>query len=230
MSKRSKQSIRFGITDGSGKRAATWKCWTPIGVGKSDVYLTCRSLKGALHASLHESGLWHIVYAEKFFAENLDALGDRPQGRFIDTWPRPCEIVPGLTLAIRIITPHSAVNTPITSSNENITWIPASPPGQATEIDIFISLPDAPVSSWPGKNRMNTKLVGSISLDSGDRIWVVHRVIDCPDFANIQGTPRYFKGRSKDDLRGEGLRIIAFKHEEDGSLTIFDSAVISDIK
>jgi len=228
MGKRNKQSIRFGITDGSGKRADTWKCWVPIGAGKSDVYLTCRSLKGSLHASLHESGLWHIAYSTEFFAENLDALGDRPQGRFIDKWPRPKEIAPGITLVFRIVTPHSAVSTPIASLNKNIVWIPAPPPGQAVEIDIFITSPNALVSSWPGKNSMNTKLVGSISLESGDKIWVVYMVITLPNFKNVQGTARYFKGRSKDDLKGKELRAIVFAQEKDGSRIIIDSVVVFD--
>lgn len=220
--------MRFGIADRSGRRASTWRCWTHIGVGKCDVYLTCRSLGGALKASLHQSGAWHIAYSETFLVENPDAFVDRPRGRFIDEWPRPSEISPGVVLAFRIITPNSAINIPTASLNENIAWIPAPSQDRAVEIDILITSPHALLSSWPGKNSMNTKLVDSILLDSGYRIWVVYRVIDCPNFENIQGTPRYFKGRSKDDLTGEGLRIIAFMHEKDGSRVILDSAVISN--
>jgi len=228
MSKRNEQSLRFGVTDGSGKRGATWNCFTSTGVGKSDIYLVCRSIGYALKASLHESGSWHIAYSTEFFAENLDAIGDRPQGRFINKWPRPKEIAPGLTLAFRIVTPYSAVSTPIASLNKNIFWIPAPSEGQAVEIDIFIASPHALVSSWPGKNSMNTKLVGSISLESGYNIWIVYMVIALPSFKSTQGTARYFKGRSKEDLKGKELRAIAFKHEEDGSRTILDCAVISD--
>lgn len=227
MSKRSKQSIRFGITDGSGKRASTWKCWTPVGVGRSDVYLTCRSIGFALKVSLHQTGEWHIAYSEEFFAENPDALADRPQGRFIDKWTRPSGIAPGVTLALRIITPYSAVSIPIASLNRTIAWITVPPPSQAVEIDIFITSPHALVSSWPGKNRMQTKMVGSMLLDNGEKIWVVYRVIECPDFEDMCGTPRYFKGRSKDDLKGKGLRILAHKiHKEDGSLVILDGAIV----
>jgi len=226
MSKREERAIRFGITDGSGKRAATWKCWTPVGVGKSDVYLICRSLKGTLKASMHQSGEWHIAYSKEFFAENVDSLTDRPQGRFIDEWLRPEEIAPKVILAFRIITPHLAVNTPMASSNEKVAWIPAPPSGQATEICIFITLPDAFVSNWPGKNRMQTKLVDSMLLDSGEKIWVVYRVIDIPKFASVTGKPIFFKGRSRDDLKHKGLRIIAFASQEDGSRVILDSAVI----
>jgi hypothetical protein len=94
------------------------------------------------------------------------------------------------------------------------------------EICIFITSPNALVSSWPGKNRMQTKLVGSMLLDNGEKIWVVYRVIELPDFKDMHGTPRYFKGRSKDDLKGERLRVFAHGiHREDGSLFIFDGAL-----
>jgi hypothetical protein len=221
----SKQSIRFGISDSSGKRAATWKCWTLTGKGKDDVYLACRELGGALKASLHQTGAWHIAFSEEFF-EN--GFADKPDGRFIDKWPRPKEIAPGVTLAFRIITPYSAVNTPISSPNENITWIPAPPKNRAVEIAIIITSPHALVSSWPGKNSMNTKLVGSMPLDSGETVWVVHRDIDIPNLGTLHGTPRYFKGRSKDDLAKGGLHVLVFGDEKDGSRVILDSAVISD--
>lgn len=221
--------MRFGIADGSGRRASTWKCWTQTTAGKpeEDVYLLCRSLGGALKASLHQSGEWHIAYSREFFADNPDAFADRPSGRFIDKW-RPSEIAPGVILAFRIITPFSAVNTPIGSMKKYVVWIPAPPPDSAIEIDIFIMSAHTLVSSWPGKNSMNTKLIDSMLLDSGETIWVVYRVIDCPNFGNLKGTARYFKGRSKDDLRGKELRIIAFKREQDGSRTILDSALVKD--
>jgi hypothetical protein len=227
MSKRSKKSIRFGITDGSGKRAATWNCLTNIGAGKSDVYLICRQLRDDLKVSLHQTGEWHIAYSKKFVAENPEFFANNPLGRYIGKWRRPSEIASGVTLAIRIITPHSAVNTPIVSLNRTITWIPVSPPGQAVEICIFITSPNALVSSWPGRNRMKTKLVGSMVLDNGEKTWIVYRGIECPDFEDMRGTPRYLNGRSRDDLKGKGLRIFAHKiHKEDGSLVILDGAVV----
>jgi hypothetical protein len=74
---------------------------------------------------------------------------------------------------------------------------------------------------------MKTKPVGSMLLDNGEKTWIVYRVIDCPDFADMRGTPRYFKGRSKDDLMGKGLHIFAHKiHKEDGSLVILDGAIV----
>jgi len=218
------QSIRFGITDGISKRASTWKCWTHTGTGKSDVYLTHRSLGGVLKASLHQSGAWHIAFSEEYYHENRDALIGSQSSRFIDKW-RPSEIANGITLAFRILTPHSAVSIPIVSLDNDIFWIPAPATGDAVEVDILITAPNILISSWPGKNSMNTELINSMLLDSGETTWVVYRVIDFPDLGNLKGEPVFFKGKNKDDLATEGLRIIVFGSEHDGSRIIIDSCL-----
>ena len=61
------QVIRFGISDGGGHRAATWKLLTPS--GQSEVYLVCRELGGTLKVSLHKSGRWHVAYTETAFKD-----------------------------------------------------------------------------------------------------------------------------------------------------------------
>ena len=220
------RSIRFGITDGSGRRAATWKCWIPTGVGRSDVYLSCRELGYALKTSLHQSGNWHFAFLSQFFGGNLDTSLDKLDGRFIKQWPRPRQIAPGVTLAFRIVTPHSAVSIPFdVSLYKSIAWIPAPPDNRAVEIDIIFTAPDTLVSGWPGKNSMNTQLIDSMSLSSGEKVWVVHWVTDMPNLGTLHGTPRYFiKGKSKNDLTGAGLRIHVFGHEKDGSRAIYDCA------
>ena len=219
------RSIRFGITDGSGRRAATWKCWTPSGVGKSDVYLSPRELGYALKASLHQTGNWHVAFSRQFLEENLNTFSDKPSGRFIEQWSRPQQIAPGVTLAFRIVTPHSAVSIPFdVSLYKGIAWIPAPPDNRAVEIDIIFTAPDTLVSGWPGKNSMNTQLIDSMSLSSGEKVWVVHRVTDMPNLGTLHGTSRYFKGKSKDDLIGAGLHIHVFGHEKDGSCVIYDCA------
>lgn len=217
------RAIRFAATDRSGKRAATWKCWTLTGKGKGDVYLACRELGGALKASLHQSGNWHIAFSEEFF-EN--GFADKPHDRFIDKWPRPSEIAPGVTLAFRIITPYSAVSTAYdVSSLKNITSIPAPPKNRAVEIAVIITAPHTLISHWPGRNSMDTQLVGSMPLDSGETVWVVHRDIDIPNLGTLHGTPRYFKGRNKDDLAKVGLRVLVSGDEKDGSRVIIDSVI-----
>lgn len=221
------QSIRFGINDGLGNRSATWKCWSPMRLGKFDVYLACRALGGALKASLHQSGQWHIAYSNAFFEKNLDNLPQNEKGRFIEKWPRPNEIAPGVTLAYRIVTPCSAVNTPYDESKfKNVKWILNAKEGKATEIDVIITDPSILISDWPGKHSMNTKIIGSIKLPNGETVWIVYWEIEMPTIPIKKLTPTYFIGKSKKDLQGDNLHILLFGNEKDGSRVLYDFAII----
>ncbi len=198
------QSIRFGITDGKGNRAATWKCWSPVGVGKNDVYLVCRNLGGVLKTSLHQSGQWHIAYSNKFFEENVDDPKHKEKGRFLEKWPRPKDLAPGLTLAYRILTPWSAVNTPYDESNFKKTiWVPNANSGKATEIDIIITAPYTKTTGWPGSRSMNTKFVDSMRLDSGETVWIIYWEVEIPTLPSVNTNPSFYKGKSKKDLHGD---------------------------
>lgn len=139
---------------------------------------------------------------------------------------RPKPIAPGVTLAFRIVTPSSAENSPIDKPDESIVWIPNCPPLQATEIDIVLVASSMPVSGWPGRNAMGTKLVGTYELASGESVWVVYRVVDMPHLRSAgKGTGSYYRGRSKDDLESDDLRALIFGVESDGSWAIIDCAV-----
>jgi hypothetical protein len=220
------RAIRFAVGDGK-LRAASWKCWTSAG-GKHDIYLACREVGSAFKASLHQSGEWHLAFFDKFLQKHLDVQWDRPGGRFIDQWLRPTVIAPGVTLAFRIVTPHSSVNVPISASaSSKISWISRPPAGQAVEVDIIITSPDTLVSGWPGRRGMSTELAGSMPLDSGETVWAVHRAINMPDLGIFQGNPTFFDGLSREDISGPGLRALAFKKQEDGSRAIFDRVVES---
>jgi hypothetical protein len=220
--------IRFVVTNGV-KRAATWVCWAPTSKGKSDVYLACRELGHAWHVSLHQSGDWHVAYIQKFFEENLRPFSDsgKSDKRFITEWPRPPEIAEGVTLAFRIITPNSAVSTPLdTSLSKKIISIPVPPDNHAVEIAVIITASYASVSHWPGRNSMDMQLVGSMSLDSGETVWIVHRVTDIPALGTLRGKRSYFGGKNEDDIaRAKNPRVLAIGHTEDGSRFILDSAV-----
>ena len=220
------QSIRFGINDGAGNRATTWKCWSPVGVGKHDVYLACRGLGGALKANLHQTGRWHIAYSNSFFKENGDDPTHQERGRFIDKWPRPNEIAPGVTLAFRIVTPWSSVRIPYDKSNfKDIIWIPNANSGKATEIDIIITSSSTSVLGWPGKRSMNNQLLDYMQLDSGETLWVVYMEVEMPTLPDKKITPKYYKGKSKENFEGENMRMLLFGSEEDGCRVLYDFAV-----
>lgn len=221
-----KRSIRFGITDGQGYRAATWNLWTQIGAGKSDIYLTCRALGGTLKTSLHESGSWHVAYTQKAFEEDVQGVIANQTDRYIGKWPKPKPLAAGITLAFRIVTPHSAVTSPITESDRNVIWIPNAPTPKATEIDIIMTLPTTPVTEWPGKRSMGTSLVKSFQLENGATVWIVYWVVDMPNLSSsTKGTVQFYKGRGPQDLDSDNLRALVFGNEPDGSWVICDCAV-----
>lgn len=216
------QSFRFGVFDGAGHRAATWKCWSPA--AKEDIYLSCRELHGALKISLHESGAWHVAYDAKFFDCGVRPDDKTEKGRFIDKWPVPKPIAPGLVLAFRIITPWNSVSTPC-DAVPVVFHVPKPTEGKAIEFDLFIIEPTTRVLGWPGKNKMNTSLVGSYTLPSGRSVWVVYWEIPMPQLPTQSGKAKFFEGKSFEDLKGDGLKLLAFGDEPDGSKVIYDCKV-----
>lgn len=220
------RSIRFGITDREGHRASTWKLWTQIGDGKSDLYLTCRVLGGKLKASLHDSGSWHYAYDQKTFEEKVEGVITKQKDRFIEKWSRPKSIAKGVTLALRIITPSSSVTSSIGETKSDIIWIPNAPKSKATEIDIIITAETTLVTGWPCKRSMGTSLVGSFQMENGETVWVVYRVIDMPDLSStIKGKVRFYEGMGPKDLKGGNLRALAHSREQDGSRVMYDLVV-----
>ncbi len=217
------QYIRFGITDNNGLRAATWKIWTPN--SKSDIYLSCRELRGTLKASLHQSGSWHFGYTNPL--ENyLEAEEAFNKNRHIEIWPRPNPIADGVTLAFRIVTPFNSVKTLIEPGIKDIVWVPNCSPTLATEIDIIITSFEQGNDSWPSKNIMATRLIGSYKMNNSETVWVVSREVPVPDLSSINGNElQLYKGKSKDDLKSANLKAIVFASEADGSRTLIDCTV-----
>ena len=228
-----KKLLRFGIHDGEGKRATTWKIWTETSGGNSEVYLTCRALGGVLKSSLHQSGNWHTAYTRPAFEKLLKGQVPDTKNRFIEQWPRPKEIAPGITLAFRIVTPWSALTNSIEIGNHSkVTWIENVPEGRAIEIDILYSKAAITVTGWPGKGSMGTRLIGSIQLNNGETVWAVYWVVNMPDFDSWPKTVNmnYFNGCSKEDLKEDGLRMLLFGSEPDGSRVMYDFAVRKESK
>jgi hypothetical protein len=222
-------ALRFGVSNGGGLRGATWKLWTVTTGGKFDVYLACRALGSTLKASLHQSGQWHIAYSEETFENQVKGAIPQQDRRFIETWLRPAEIAPGLTLAYLIVTPSAAVTTPIDQSfDKKITWIPNPAEGMATEIAILISKPEVKVEpgDWPAKNSMGTQLIGSFQLMSGETVWAIWRHMKQPEFKTAgPGVGQFYKGKSKEDFEGAELRAIAFAENEGGARVMYDTTV-----
>lgn len=220
------QSIRFGIKNANGERATTWKCVIPKGVNKNDIYIMCRNLGGTLKTSLHESGNWHTAYIHNFYEKNVPGEHKNEKGRFVEKWNRPLNIADGVTLALRIITPSRSVNTQFDESKfKKMSWIPNAPVDKATEIYIIITKPRDEIAGWPGSRSMGTELIGSLNLDNGDTVWIVYSYVDIPELPSMKATPRYFAGKSIDDLKSNDLRALVFGDHDDGSRVLYDVSV-----
>ena len=85
------------------RRAATWKLWTPQ--LKSDIYLSCRELRGTIKTNMHQSGSCHIGYTKETNSKFLETEEAVYKNQYIEKWPRPKPIADGVTLAFRIVTP-----------------------------------------------------------------------------------------------------------------------------
>lgn len=222
----SEQTIRFGVRALSGHRAATWKVWTPGGP-KHEVYLACRALKGELKASLHQSGNWHVAFSKNFYEHGFANESSRPASRFTDMWPRPPEIAYGITLAFRVVVPWFSATVAAHEEEEDVIWVSPAPEGQAIEFAVLITSPNCVVTGWPAKRSMNSELVGSFTLPSGETVWVVYTTRPFQIPQQIRGTARFFKGVSPSALGSGGLRAIFFGDEPDGSRVMYDVPVLA---
>jgi hypothetical protein len=221
------QVIRFAITDGCNNRAATWRCWTDSGKGKSDFYLSCREIASELKVSFHETGIWRIAYTEEMWLKP-DSFANRPNDRAFIKRNRPAPIFPGLTLALRIVTPAAAVSMLIDSSLKDYISIPIPSLDKAIEIIIFISTEESIGSNWPGKRSMNTFLIGSFLLANGETVCLVYRVTDIPSHPDsLKGSANLLHGKSLADLKGCKIRAHVFFDNPDGSLGIYDTDIVS---
>jgi len=167
-----------------------------------------------------------VAYSQKTFEEDVDGAIPTQEDRFLDKWSRPRPITPGVTLAFRIVTPYSAVTSPVSEADKDVSWLPNCSPGRATEVDIIIVSPATPVIGWPDKSKMRTKPVGSYRLANGESVWVVYRVVDMPDLSHAtKGTGWFYKGRTEENLKSDKLRALVFGDEPDGLRVIYDCAV-----
>jgi hypothetical protein len=226
-----KRELRFSISSGKGTRASTWKCWSPSGKTKTDLYIANREIGHALKVSLHESGKCHLAYFQNYWLANTPRPHHHSNSRFVDKWEAPAPLVPGLTLVLRIVTPSLSANTRYEETDyKKMNWLRNSPDGKATEIDIFLTDPGLNVDGWPGKNTMKNQLVGSFELADGSIVWVLSMVIDMPDLGKKRIIPYFFNGKEKRDLVDNNLRMLLHGDEPDGSKTLYDCVIMFKTK
>jgi hypothetical protein len=210
------------VTDHEGHRSATWSCTSRTGQGKKDVYLACRELAGAIKLSLHDSGKWRFAFDREQFEELFDEDAV-PPSRLIAEWYKPPETLPGITRACTVYVPASAVST-ADELDQKITWLTIPPRGLTKEITILLVGGGAGLPSWLQDGTV--QIVGTLPMDDGSAVWVVSRDISiAPPILPERASPRFFRGKSKEDLAGSDLRALVLSDQPDGSIALYDATV-----
>lgn len=216
-------SIRFAVFGADGRSSDIWKVWANLRSGRRDVYMTSRPLGYSMKLSLHEGGRWHVG----FHADRRDALfdqGSAPDSRFLGQWnaaPRLNE--QPITLAARVVFPWSCPTVMHENLPDGLIRIPNAPERLAVEVALLLRELDEPPDSWPGQRSMGTSLVGRVPLDGGGGATLVYRTIEMPQqMPARQGNPRYFAGRSQEDLHTAN-RLVAWGQAEDGSICFMEA-------
>jgi hypothetical protein len=94
------------------------------------------------------------------------------------------------------------------------------------EVAVFLVNVPIPEEDWPGKNVMDTKLIGRLPLEGGRQVAIIYRVCEMWKSApSMRGEPQYFRGRSKADLL-DANRMVAWGAEADGSIVFVESRVM----
>ena len=183
--------LRFTITDGQDKRAATWKCWT--NTGKSDFYLSCRELSD-IKISFHESGRWRVAYTQESF-DNPDRWINRPTERKMVSVECPLPFFPGCIMVLQIYTPSAAVSIPLQSMPKGTIFIPTATLSMFIETTLVMTSSDVAVTSWPSASTMKTSLVGYLRLANADTVWIVYRAIQPPPMHIAGKIPAVWTGQ-----------------------------------
>jgi hypothetical protein len=212
--------IRFAVSSQDGGRSDVWTCWTNVGKGKRDVYLTSKPLGQAIKLSLHESGQWQVAFLAEKRDELFDA-GAAPPNRFLGKWQRTDAWKNPIVRAAVVNFPWSCAFAG-EAVRKRVAWLPVAPEKQMTEVSIFLIDGQLPLDDWPGKDSMGTKLVGLMPMEHGGTVAIVHREIPMLKGGEPrQGVPRYFKGASEADLTDVN-RMVTWGAADDGAIMFLE--------
>lgn len=215
-------SLRFGVRTQDGRTSDVWKCWTKTGTGKRDVYLTSKPLGQALKLSLHESGQWQVGF-DSNKKDKLFPPGELPATRFLGKWHRSQTGATPLVLAARVYFPWTSPSDAQRKAPHDTIWIQAAPEQQSVEVAVFLVYAQLPLDEWPGKVKLGAGLVGTLPLEGKGCACIVHRLVSTwPQLSAAQASPKYFRGKSKEDLAGAN-RLVAWGEEPDGSISFIEA-------
>jgi hypothetical protein len=151
---------RFGVGNPDGKHSLVWKVWASRNT--PDVYVTARSMGGAMKASIHASGERHVGLTKEHARDkNI---------RHYDHWFGGQALAGGISLEFLIQIPTVELRSfPLRESDlkDNVVWLQPAPELQIKEIGILILSPDVRPTT-----RDREQLIAAGVLSDSRQVWV----------------------------------------------------------
>jgi len=152
---------RFGVGNPHGKHSLVWKVWASRNT--PDLYVTARSMAGAMKASIHASGERHVGLTREY-------AGDKNR-RHYDRWFGGQALAKGISLEFLIQIPTMELRSfPLREGDlkDNVVWLQSAPELQIKEIGILILSPDVRPTS-----RDREQLIAAGVLSDSRQVWLM---------------------------------------------------------
>lgn len=166
------QVLRFAVGSPDGPRSPSWRLWVPR--GKSDVYVSGRTLGSAVKVSLHEPGPARCAMTKDWVRRTCYRAPVGRDSRLAVTWERPRPRVPLVVArSLSIIVPFDEVQDRRTTEKGGaIVWVSPPPHDTCIHFDVIHVPANAKITSHPGAQSMGTSLVGEVQLENGEHVFV----------------------------------------------------------
>ena len=175
------QVLRFAVGKADGPRSRTWRLWVPK--SKSDVYVSGRTLGHAIKVSLHEPGPARFALTKQWVRKTGFSAPAGKDARLAVEWDRPRPHPPKrIARPLSILVPFDEVQQRHTVEDGSVVWVASPGHGECVHFDIVYVPSVADVTSHPGARSMGTKLVGRLTLENGQHVFVtsIARPIQVP--------------------------------------------------
>ena len=158
------QEFRFSVGTRYNRRSGIWKVWS---TKHSDVYISCREMKGEFKVILHQLGNFKAGFTEEYQEKHLKPYGAWHVSRHHEQWHviRP---VMQPVLTCRFLFPESELRhvTETQKVRDSVCWLDIPPIGYTVCVEIVL----APAHSDFNSESPRPNILKTWSLASGETI------------------------------------------------------------